>query len=112
MALWGELWHMFLSELWQASHSGANGGACNCPPGMCHSMPATPEQILGHTTAHVPEHTIAFQRTLEQAMALWGAVRFGICSKANCSMPATLEQVLPAYPACLPLADTTRIGIA
>ncbi|KAI5998541.1 hypothetical protein F5J12DRAFT_784881 [Pisolithus orientalis] len=95
MALWGELWHMFLSELWQASHSGANGGACHCPLGM----PATPEQILGHTMAHVPEHTIAFQRTLEQAMALqdklWHSSHSIANSGVNCRTCARAYYSIP-----------------
>ncbi|KAI6143595.1 hypothetical protein BKA82DRAFT_4017352 [Pisolithus tinctorius] len=40
--------------------------------------PATLEQMVEHAIVlqgHVPEHTIAFQRTPEQAMALWNKLR-------------------------------------
>ncbi|KAI6000954.1 hypothetical protein F5J12DRAFT_784206 [Pisolithus orientalis] len=57
MALWDKLWH--------ASHSRANSrvNSSTCAR-ACHGP-------LEHTATHVPEHTIAFQSTPEQAMALW-----------------------------------------
>ncbi|KAI5999823.1 hypothetical protein F5J12DRAFT_784597 [Pisolithus orientalis] len=64
----------------------------------CHGPPE-------HTAAHVLEQTIAFQSTLEHAMALWATPKqmpeqtvahgpeHAMALQVNCGKPATLEQM-------------------
>ncbi|KAI6003436.1 hypothetical protein F5J12DRAFT_783509 [Pisolithus orientalis] len=88
MALQSTLQHMCWHMPWPSMYFRAlqgipwpSGVSCGICSKMNCGKPATPEQMLEHaivlweqipehTAAHVPEHTIAFQSTPEQAMAL------------------------------------------